>query len=152
MVYKRLPAGERAVRDQKVMTLFLSGDSYRAIAAAVGLTSAGVHKIVQRELAASGARRDLLTDEAFAIWQERTEALLNAHWDRALGGDHRSAEVCIKLLGLQARVYRLEADVGSMPAPTPTQPVEGEQAPQDELERLRARRAGDVLTINPRAD
>jgi hypothetical protein len=51
-------------------------------------------------------------------------------------------EVCRKLLRQHARVYGLQADVGLLRAPTPTQPVEGEQAPQDELARPRAKRAG----------
>jgi hypothetical protein len=111
----------------------------------VGLRSvSGVHRIVQRELAASVARRGLLTDEAFAIWQERTERLLQAHWGRALGGDHRSADICRRLLAQQASVYGLNAQVG-LPTPTTTLGADGEQAPQDELARLRAKRAG----VNP---
>lgn len=97
---------------------------------------------MHRELKASAARRGLLVDECFAVWQERTERLFHAHWDRALEGDHRSAEVCRKLLAQQARVYGLDAEVGGLSAPTPTQAVEGEQAPMDELARLRAKRAG----------
>lgn len=150
---RRLPRAEREQRDQRVMRLFVAGMSYRQIGQAVGLRSvSGVHRIVQRELAASAARRGLLIDEALAVWQERHERLFQAHWGPALDGDHRSAEVCLKLLGQQARVYRLEADVGSMPASTPTQTVEGEQAPQDELARLRAKRAGDGVRVNPRGD
>jgi hypothetical protein len=148
-----MKAADRERRDAQVVHLFLGGASYRSIAAAVGLRSPqSVGNIVQRALGSSSQRRELLTDEAFAVWQERSERLFRAHWGPALEGNHRSAEVCLKLLGQQARVYRLEAEVGSIPASTPTQPVEGEQAPQDELARLRAKRAGDVLTVNPRGD
>jgi hypothetical protein len=58
-----------------------------------------------------------------------------------LGGDHRSAEVCRKVLALQASVYGLSAQVG-LPGPTATLGVDGDQAPTDELARLRAKRAG----------
>jgi hypothetical protein len=148
-----MKAADRERRDAQVVQLFVDGLSYREIGGAVGLRSPqSVGNIVQRELKASADRRGLLVDEYFAVWQERTEQLFHAHWDRALQGDHRSAELCLKLLGQQARVYRLEANVSSTPAPTPTQPVEGEQAQQDELARLRAERAGDGLRVNPRGD
>jgi hypothetical protein len=140
---RRLTREEREHRDHHVMRLFISGASYRQIGQAVGLRSvSGVHRIVQRELAASAARRTLLIDEALAVWQERQERLFQAYWGPALGGDYQAAEVCRRLLAQQARVYRLEADVGLLPGPTPTQVVGVEQAPQDELARLRAKRAG----------
>lgn len=126
----RLKRTEREQRDQRVMELFLDGLTYREIGEATGLRSvSGVHRIVQREMKGSAARRGLLTDEAFAIWQERTEALFNAHWDAALDGDHRSAEICRKLLGQQASVYAARP----VEKPEPSLP--------DELARLRAARA-----------
>lgn len=136
-----MKAADRKRRDAQVVQLFLDGLSYREIGAAAGLRSPqSVGNIVQRELKASAARRGLLVDECFAVWQERTEQLFHAHWDRALEGDHRSAELCCKLLAQQARVYGLEAQVGFLP--TAAQAVEGEQGPLDELARLRAARAG----------
>ena len=71
----------------------------------VGLRSPqSVGNIVQRALAGSSQRRELLTDEAFAVWQERSERLFRAHWGPALEGNHRSAELCRKLLAQQAQV------------------------------------------------
>lgn len=140
---QRLTRAERERRDDAVMKLFLAGLSYREIGAAVGLRSvSGVHRIVKRELAAGASRRDLLTDETFAIWQERTESLLRAHWERAIGGDHRSAELCRKLLAQQARIYNVGVDATPLPAPTAAAPaaddLDDEQP--DELARLRAAR------------
>lgn len=137
-----MKAAERERRDAQVVQLFLGGASYRSIAGAVGLRSPqSVGNIVARAFAGSSQRRELLTDEAFAVWQERTEALLNAHWDRALGGDQRSAEVCRKVLGLQAQVYGLAQEV-SLAGGTPTGVVEVEpDESEDELARLRAARA-----------
>ena len=143
MIYERLPSGERAARDQRVMALFLAGESYRQIREAVGLRSlSGVHRIVQRELAGCAARRDLLTDEAFAVWQERSERLFHAHWGRALDGNYRAAELCRKILTQQAQVYGLAQEV-SLAGGTPAGAVEVEppEADMDELARLRAARA-----------
>ena len=137
-------AGDRARRDGRVVRLFLAGLSYRDIGAVVGLRSPqSVGNIVQRELAASGERRGLLTDEAFAVWQERSERLFRAHWGRALDGNHRSAELCRKLLGQQAQVYGLAQEValaaGTQSGAVEVEPVEPDM---DELARLRAKRTG----------
>ncbi len=137
-------AGDRARRDARVVRLFLAGLSYRDIGAVVGLRSPqSVGNIVQRELTDSAARRGLLSDEAFALWQERSERLFFAHWGRALDGNHRSAELCRKLLGQQAQVYGL-AQVVALAAGGPTGAVEVEplEPDMDELARLRAKRAG----------
>lgn len=139
---RRLSRAEREQRDERVLQLFLAGLTYREIGAATGFRStSGVHRVVQRELTAGAARREVLSDEPFVLWQERTETLLAAHWDRATradGPDHRSAELCRKLLGQQARVYGLGADV-PLPAPTPKLHG-GDDDQDDELSRLRARR------------
>ncbi len=137
-------AGERAKRDARVIKLFLAGASYRDICAVVGLRSPqSVGNIVQRAFAGSSQRRELLTDEAFAAWQERSERLLCAHWSRALDGNYRSAELCRKLLGQQAQVYGLAQEV-SLTAGTPTGAVavEPDEPDMDELARLRAKPAG----------
>ena len=134
-------AVERARRDARVVKLFLAGASYRDICAVVGLRSPqSVGNIVARELSGSAQRRDLLTDEAFAVWQERSERLFRAHWGRALDGNYRSAELCRKLLGQQAQVYGLAREV-SLIGGTPAGVVEVEPD-MDELARLRAKRAG----------
>lgn len=52
-----------------------------------------VGNIVQAALGSTTDRRDLLTDEAFAVWQERTERLFQDHWAVALDGNYRSSEV-----------------------------------------------------------
>lgn len=143
---RRLSRSEREQRDARVLELFLAGLTYREIGAATGFRSAsGVHRVVQRELAAGASRREVLTDDAFVLWQERTEGLLAAHWERATrvdGPDHRSAELCRKLLGQQARVYRAGEVVDPLPAATATLPTsdDGDEGGDDDLSRLRAKR------------
>lgn len=140
---------QRATRNAQILQMFLAGASYPAIANAVGLKSVGtVHDIVQAELAAAGARRGLLTDEAFAVWQERTERLFRAHFGRAVEGDHKSAEICRKILAQQASMYQLDhslegltSNMGAVDQDDDTDPL-NEQEPMDELARLRAARAG----------
>jgi hypothetical protein len=143
-------AAERAERDADVLRLFMAGATYAQIARAVSaegdkITLVRVDQIVKRELAASARRRTLLTDEALAVHQERQERLFQAHWGPALKGDHRSAEICRKMLDQNARLYGLYADaLPSLPAPTPTgaDEIPENVTPANELERLRAARSG----------
>lgn len=140
-----MKAEQRAERDRQVLQLFVAGATYRQIAAAVGLRSPqSVDHIVKREMAAAAQRRALLNDEALAIYQERTEALFKAHWAPALKGDHRSAELCRRLLAQQARLYGLDDMLdSSLPPPTVSGGLDDDDDEvQDELARLRAQRAG----------
>jgi hypothetical protein len=108
----------------------------------VGLRShRSVGNIVQAALGSSSQRRELLTDEAFAVWQERTERLLRAHWGPALEGNYRSADLCRKLLGQQAQVYGLTQEVSfAVGTPTGVVEVEPDDPEMDELAELRAAR------------
>lgn len=150
-------AADRESRDARVLQLFVGGATYRHILAQLRLDQdkpegwalksvSQIHKIVERELASSAQRRTLLTDEAYALHQERTERLFAAHWPKALQGDHRSAEICRRILAQQGRLYGLDGfgSSGGLPAPTPTGPMlpdhPGEDQP-DELEQLRRSRA-----------
>ncbi len=139
---------ERNKRNAQMLQLFIAGATYADIARAVGLKSEGtVHDVVQRELAFAAKRRGLLTDEAFAILQERTERLFRAHWVKALEGDHKSAEICRKILAQLARWHHIDDvmlpnnGMGVVDSDGETDPL-NEQEPLDELARLRALRAG----------
>lgn len=126
------------------MRLFVAGATYTEIARVVGLrSSTSVANIVQREFSAPEQRRELLTDEAMAMWQERWERLWRAHWPRALDGDYRSAELCRKLLAQFALVYGLGQQVPVVG--TKLDAVEVDQDDDgdgmDVLSRLRADRA-----------
>lgn len=92
--------------NQRVLQLFLAGATYHQICAAVDIESVqAVHDIVCSELATSGERRGVLVSEFKSVFQERAEALFKAHWAPALRGDHKSAEICRKLLDQQARLF-----------------------------------------------
>lgn len=125
---------QSAERNEQCFRLFLAGSTYAQIAKAVGLKSTGhVHQIVKRQLYDTRVRRNLLTDQALAIHQERQERLLQAFWVEALKGDQRSAEICAKILDQQCRVYGL---LKSTPAGEKTM----EDDTFDELARRRASR------------
>jgi hypothetical protein len=144
-----MKAAEREVRDARVLELFYAGESYRAIAAAVGLRSKStVGQIVERALAATGDRRELLSDEARSVWLERFEQLWGANWPLASKGDRYAASECRRLLGQWASVFGLTrkqvtlADTGRLEVENVDPPERDDDlAGMDELARLRYERA-----------
>lgn len=87
--------------DARVLQLFLAGATYPQIAQATGLDEAAVHVAVVAQLKGSQERRGVLDRNQRAVAQERTEALFRAHWGAALRGDHKSAELCRRILERQ---------------------------------------------------
>lgn len=141
-----MKAAERAEREQRILQLWISGASYPRIAQLVELSARQVERIVRTALAAGASRRALLTEEALAVHQERFDTLFGAHWGRALEGDHRSAELCRRMLEQSAKLHGLYADASPLPAPTTTpltsddSDAKESEEPVDELSKLRARR------------
>jgi hypothetical protein len=149
-----MKAVERERRNAQVLQLFLGGASHRTIARVVGLRShRSVGNIVQAALGSTTDRRELLTDEAFAVWQERSERLFQVHWVAALDGNYRSAELCRKLLAQMALVYGLQQGVsaaGTRPDAVEANPAEpGDDEDLDVLERMRRDRAAPSLPALP---
>lgn len=136
-------AAERKTRDEEILRLFMAGASYAMIARQVSMTQTRVDQIIKRELSAAARRRTLLTDKALEIHMERTERLFQAHWLLALKGNHRSADLCRKMLNDNAKLQALYPDTTPLPAPTGKldggNDDQGEE-PMNELDRLRARR------------
>ncbi|OMB98416.1 hypothetical protein A5733_01190 [Mycobacterium sp. NS-7484] len=141
-----MKAAERVEREQKILHLWIAGASYPRIAQVVELSARQVERVVRSALAAGASRRALLTEEALAVHQERFDRLFNAHFGRALEGDHKSAELCRKMLDQNARLQNLYEDATPLPAPTTTpltsddSDAKESEEPVDELSKLRARR------------
>lgn len=129
-----MKGSQRDQRNEKALQMFVAGASYKQIAASIGLKSTlQVDNIIKKELSAAAQRRDLLTQEAFAVLQERMETLFLAHWVPATRDrDPRSAEICRRILSDQARMYGLEDRAAAVTATT--------TEPDDELAALRNRR------------
>jgi hypothetical protein len=70
-------------------------------------------------------------DDRLTRHESRLESLLDAFWLSAMTGDHKSGELCRRLLQQQAELYRL-GDSANAP----------DEDTDDELAKLRARRSG----------
>ncbi len=123
---------------QRVLQLFLAGATFPQIASAVDVDEKKVTDIVAAAIEDSSSRRALLMQNARAIHQERTEALFKAHWAPALRGDHRSAEICRRILERQAQLLGVAAQV-----------MEGDSV--DEIAARRAARRAGTTSGSSRA-
>ena len=138
---------ERAKRDARVLQLHIGGATYRQIAEACDISVAMADKIVRRELAKAAARRDLLGEQALAMFLERSEALFKANYPRAMKGDYKAAVICDRILARQARLFGvvdglgMGGGVGGEPPP-PEPDTEGDDPEDDgdELTKWRNRR------------
>ena len=82
------------------------------VAEAVGYSGAvsaavSVRAYVQREAARVGADQRA---EILQLEHDRLEALIEAYWPLALSGDHKSAELVLKVVGQQIKLYNLDAE------------------------------------------
>ncbi|VBA47922.1 hypothetical protein [Mycobacterium attenuatum] len=137
----RLDAAARQARDELALRLFLGGLPYREIGKHVDLSVGGVHKVVSRMLQRHAPRRELLLDEAVAIYLERLESLWAATYPRAVKGDVRAVEACRRLLDQLGRAQGLYGSAASAPLVRDDVPLpEDDGEPDDELEAWRKRR------------
>jgi hypothetical protein len=140
---KRITREQRAKRDATIMRLFIAGVSENEIAAhhSVGLHQSVVHRIIKKEIQDAAEHRELLSDQALAIYVDRLEALLRAAWPKALSGDAKGIEVARRLMEMYGRLYGLEDEArGNLLAPMGVESeLEGVVEPGDELAAYRQR-------------
>jgi hypothetical protein len=136
----RLSGEERATRDVLVLRMHLAGVTYRDIASRVGLSIAGVHKVVKRQLRQSADRRDDLADDAVEAYLARMEVLLAANWGKAVRGDVRSTEQCRRMLDSMARVQGIVPWLAERVVPIRDDDDGDADGDDNELEAWRKRR------------
>lgn len=126
----------RARRDIRVLNLFIAGSTYKQIGdhPEINLSPAQVHRIVTRELAKAAKRREVVADEALALFIERSEALLKAHWPRALRGDYKSSVIVDRQLSRQARLFGLVDGMGNGGGTGAGEPPEDSEADAEDGE------------------
>lgn len=99
---------EREKRNYLIFARFLAGHSEREIGRAVGLTGTRIHQILKAELKEASRHRQLLTDEALAVYQDRLEMLVKATWPGVVRGELKAIEEARRLMEQQARLYNFE--------------------------------------------
>ncbi len=109
----RASAADRALRDARILRLFLSGWPLRDIAQhpKIRLSKRGVEIAIRRHLAEDGPHRQVLSDAARQVHIARTELLLSRLMPRALDPADpqqiKAWEGCRRLLEQQARFFGL---------------------------------------------
>lgn len=137
---KALTKDERTRRNQKIYALFLAGHSEREIGRAVDLTGQRVHQILRNELKNDARHRQLVTDEALALYSQRLDFLLRATWPKVVQQDLKAIETARRVLEQIGRLYDIEEErVGALPPAN--QLLDDSNDPRDELAKYRARHA-----------
>jgi hypothetical protein len=102
-----------AQRQEKAMSLRLAGGSFRAIAAALGITHMQAHRDVVRALKESLRLRDGAADELRALELKRLDALLVACWPKASSGDCEAVRAAVRIAERRSKLLGLDAEVSS---------------------------------------
>lgn len=137
---KALSKEERERRNHKIYALFLAGHSEREIGRSVNLTGQRVHQILRNELKNDARHRQLVTDEALALYSQRLDFLLRATWPKVVQQDLKAIETARRVLEQIGRLYDIEEErVGALPPAN--QLLDESNDPRDELAKYRARHA-----------
>jgi predicted transcriptional regulator len=91
------------------LDLFIAGATVRQIAERLTMTPAAVEKAIRGGLGAASKQRVNLAAETKLVLAERVDALFRAHFPQALRGDHRSAEVCRRMIEQQVWLSEMDA-------------------------------------------
>ncbi len=93
-----MTAPKQPDKASRALDMFVAGATVRQIADRLAMTATAVEKAIRGGMATSSLQRGRLADEAPTLFLERTDALFRAHFPQALRGDHRSAEICRRIL------------------------------------------------------
>lgn len=120
-------------REARVLRLRAEGHGFQAIAELVGVsTASAAHRIYRR--AADATVREAAHDLR-ELEGARLDALQATWWPRATNGDHKAAQVVLRIMERRAKLHRLDvaADL----------PAAGNPAEDEELDRA----VSELLTL-----
>lgn len=105
----RLTAEKRG----RVLDLLIAGATPRQIADRLELTEAAVSKAIRAGIDKAAKERAGMAADAATVRAERADALFRAHYPQALRGDHKSAEICCRILAAHPAAAADESDAMS---------------------------------------
>ncbi len=98
---------ETRARETRVLRLRAEGHTFAAIAERENVSSpSAAHRIYRR---AADAMVRQAGEELRELEGARLDALQATWWERATGGDHRAAQVVLRIMERRAKLYRLDA-------------------------------------------
>lgn len=101
---------QTAEKHERALQLLIGGATNQQIADQLGYSSRGAaHNAVTQALNEHSARRAELADQALTIALERLDALWRPQYVKAIRGDGRASETCLRILDRQIKLLGLGA-------------------------------------------
>lgn len=101
----RITAAKRRI---EAMQLRQQGFTYKEIAERLGCSTQRAHSIVQTEFERLRAEQNELAVNILRVATDRVESLFKVYYQKAMNGDRLAADMVIKLLDRQARLFGLD--------------------------------------------
>ncbi|MGW4123651.1 hypothetical protein [Nocardia sp. NPDC004711] len=98
-----------ATRREDALEMFVQGRTYQQIADALDYCDRGAaYRAVQTALSETATRTSAIADEARPIVLERLQRLWGAWSAKAMAGDAKAAELCLRMIDRYVRVTGLD--------------------------------------------
>jgi hypothetical protein len=98
-----------ATRRELALEMFLAGKTYQQIADTLDYCDRGsAHRAVQTALEESATRTKELADQARPIVLARLDRLWAPWFKRAVAGDPRAADICLRMLDRYSKIHGLD--------------------------------------------
>jgi hypothetical protein len=105
----RAPKPELLAKEQKVVTLRREGLTWEQIAAEVGYSSPSGASDAYYRASSRVVRDDIETIRQ--LENDRLDILFHSVWQKAIDGDHKAVETCLKVMTRRAKLLGLDARV-----------------------------------------
>ena len=103
----RAPKPEVLAREKRVVELRREGFTWEQIATQVGYASPSGASDAYYRASARIVQDDI--EEIRRLENDRLDYLFHAVWEKAIGGDHKAVDTCLKVMARRAKLLGLDA-------------------------------------------
>ena len=103
----RAPKPELLAKEQRVVAFRREGFTWDQIAAEVGYSSPSGASDAYYRASARVVQEDI--EEIRRLENDRLDYLFHAVWDKALEGDHKAVDTCLKVMARRAKLLGLDS-------------------------------------------
>jgi len=108
----KLKGAERRI---DVLNARKTGATYNEIATQFEISPTRAYQMVREELEKLTAERTELREEVMQIEMERLDGLFSKAWEKAMAGDLRAIDACLKVMDRRAKMLGIDAPIKVAP-------------------------------------